>query len=400
MTATYRMATGGRINRSKPIVMRFNGQPLPAFEGDTAASALLANGIHMVARSFKYHRPRGMLSHGSDEPNALLDVDRGRNRRDPNNRATVVDAADGLALQSQNHWPSLTFDIGEVNNVLGSVFVAGFYYKTFMWPQAFWKTIYEPIIRRAAGLGAAPTVPDPDRYTQRHAHCEVLVVGAGPAGLAAALAASQQKSARVMLCDEQSEPGGSLLHDVTSLIDGSSAAQWTKQAVEELRSRPNVTLLTRTTAFGYFNHNHIALTERITDHLREPSPEHPRERLWQVRAGKVILATGAHERPLVFADNDRPGIMLAESLRCFVNRYAVRPGNQVAIATSGASAYKVALDLKAAGIDVTIVDVRAETDCGPELTDAIHVGIEVLPGHTVVGTKGRSRVSGLICCQA
>ncbi len=226
MTMSHRRPKGGRIDRSKPIVMRFNGRPLPAFKGDTAASALLANGIHMIGRSFKYHRPRGLLSHGSDEPNALLDVDRGDDRREPNNRATVVEAFDGLSLRSQNHWPSLGLDIGEINNVIGSVFVAGFYYKTFMWPPAFWKHIYEPVIRRAAGLGKAPAMPDPDRYAQRHAHCDVLVVGAGPAGLAAALAASENPKARVMVCDEQPEPGGTLLHDLTSAIDGVAAQTW------------------------------------------------------------------------------------------------------------------------------------------------------------------------------
>ncbi len=396
MTVSNRLLKGGRIDRSKPIVMRFNGRPLPAFEGDTAASALLANGIHMVGRSFKYHRPRGLMSHGSDEPNALLDVDRGNNRRDPNNRATVVEAFDGLSLSSQNHWPSLGLDVGEINNVLGSVFVAGFYYKTFMWPPAFWKHIYEPVIRRAAGLGKAPTVPDPERYAQRHAHCEVLVVGAGPAGLAAAAAASEDGKARIILCDEQSEPGGTLLHDLSSVIDGLPAQTWVDQTIAQLAARPNVTILSRTTAFGYFNHNHVALAERITDHIRQPLANLPRERMWQVRAGRVILTTGSHERPLVFADNDRPGIMLADSLRCFVNRYAVRPSRQAVIATTGASAYQAALDLKYASLDVTIVDLRPEADCGPEFMAAVHAGIEVLPGHTVIGSKGRSRVSGLI----
>ncbi len=268
MTTAFRLPKGGRIDRTKPIVVRFNGSEVPAFQGDTAASALLANGIHFVGRSFKYHRPRGIMSHGSEEPNALLDVDRGGNRREPNNRATVVEAFDGLALKSQNHWPSLTFDVGEINDRLGAIFVAGFYYKTFMWPPKFWTSVYEPIIRRAAGLGQAPTAPDPDRYAQRHAHAEVLVVGAGPAGIAAALVASEDPNKRVILCDEQAEPGGALLHDVTSEIDGVPTSAWVKAAIEKLDARENVTILPRTTAFGYFNHNHVALAESITDHLR------------------------------------------------------------------------------------------------------------------------------------
>ena len=202
--------------------MRFDGRPIEAYAGDTAASALLANGIHHVARSFKYHRPRGILSHGSEEPNALLTVDRGGGRIEPNSRATCIEAVDGLALASQNHWPSLGFDLGAVNGLLSPLFAAGFYYKTFMWPRAFWERLYEPAIRRMAGLGRAPAAPDPDRYQHRHAHCDVLVIGAGPAGLAAALAASES-GARVMLADEQAEMGGALLHDVTSTIDGKAA---------------------------------------------------------------------------------------------------------------------------------------------------------------------------------
>ena len=394
MSQPFRLAEGGRINRSKPIIMRFNGRALPAFEGDTAASALLANGIHFVGRSFKYHRPRGILAAGSEEPNALLDVDRGRGRREPNNRATVVEAFDGLAVKSQNHWPSLAADVGEVNNVLSPVFTAGFYYKTFMWPRTAWAKLYEPIIRRAAGLGEAPREPDPERYLQRHAHCEVLIIGAGPAGLAAALAASETDQ-RVVICDEQSEMGGALLHDVSSRIDGQAAQDWLTATLAELASRPNVRLLPRTTAFAYFNHNHIALAERLTDHQLHPEPGLARERLWQVRARRVVIATGAHERPLVFANNDRPGIMLAEALRTYVNRYAVAPGRNVIITTNGASAYQAALDLKAFGISVQVVDSRQEIETGFEVTAARAEGILVWSGYRPVAALGRARVKGL-----
>ncbi|OYX14718.1 MAG: sarcosine oxidase subunit alpha, partial [Rhizobiales bacterium 32-66-8] len=391
----YRLPTGGRIDRTRPLRLRFNGTALDAFAGDTLASALLANGVRLVGRSFKYHRPRGIMTHGSDEPNALFGVDRGPGRVDPNNRAGVVEAIDGLTFTSQNHWPSLTFDVGAVNDVLAPIFVSGFYYKTFMWPAAFWHKLYEPVIRAAAGLGVSPKGPDPDRYVHRNVHCEVLVVGSGPAGLAAALAASASGK-RVILADEQAELGGSLLHDRTSTIEGMPAQDWLAQSLAHLSTLDNVVLLPRTTAFGYYNHNHIALAERVSDHLASPAPGQPRERLWQVRAGEVVLATGAHERPLAFADNDRPGIMLGESVRVFINRYAVAPGRKLVFATTGASAYRAALDAKAAGLNVTLVDLRHAPDCGAELAAAQSAGITVLTGHTVVGSTGRKAVTGLI----
>ncbi|MBA9070431.1 sarcosine oxidase subunit alpha [Methylobacterium sp. RAS18] len=395
MAQPFRLSRGGRIDRTRPIAFEFNGKPVHGFAGDTVASALLANGIHLVGRSFKYHRPRGILSHGPDEPSALLSVDRGPGRIDPNNRASVVEARSGLRTTSQNHWPSLDFDVGAVNDLLSPVFVAGFYYKTFMWPRKFWDRVYEPFIRAAAGLGKAPTVADPDRYANRHAHCDVLIVGAGPAGLAAALAAARTGK-RVILADEGAEPGGTLLHDTTSQINGRPAADWLAETLAELDARENVILLPRTTAFGYYNHNHVAMTERVTDHLSSAAGQAPRERLWQVRAEQVVLAGGSHERPLVFADNDRPGILLAESVRVFLNRYGVAPGRKLVFATSGASAYQAALDARSAGLDVTLVDLRLEADCGPELARLRSAGVDVLTGHTVVGSKGRKRVTGLI----
>ncbi|BAF87168.1 sarcosine oxidase alpha subunit [Azorhizobium caulinodans ORS 571] len=393
MPQSHRLPRGGRIDRARPLTFSFNGTLIEGYAGDTVASALLANGVKLAGRSFKYHRPRGILTHGSDEPNALLSVSRGPGRVDPNNRATMVEAVPGLRTASQNHWPSLEHDIGAVNDLLSPVFVAGFYYKTFMWPRGFWDKFYEPVIRSAAGLGVAPTEADPDRYVHRHAHCDVLVAGAGPAGLAAARAAAET-GARVILADEQPELGGSLLHETTASIDGLPAARWLEEARAELASMPNVTLLPRTTVFGYYNHNHIVLTERVTDHLATPSADLPRERLWQVRAKEVVIATGAHERPLTFADNDRPGIMLAESVRVYINRYGVAPGRRIVFVTSGASAYRAAADAKAAGLDVTLVDVRPDSAIGAER--ALAAGLRYLTGHTVIGATGTKAVTGLI----
>jgi sarcosine oxidase subunit alpha len=299
-----------------------------------------------------------------------------------------------LTAESQNRWPSLTFDLGAVNEVISPFLSAGFYYKTFMWPRSAWKRVYEPLIRRAAGLGRAPRQPDADRYTQVYAHCDVLIVGAGPAGLAAALAAAETK-ARVILCDEQAEMGGSLLAELTAAVDGHSASDWLTATLAELRARPNVTLMPRTTAFGCYPHNFLGLAERVTDHLAEPDQKLPRERLWQIRAKEVVLATGAIERPLVFPDNDRPGIMMADAARTFANRYGARPGDRAVVFTASDSAYRAALDLHEAGVTVcAIADLRPQSDA-PIVKRAITAGIDVRPGTIVTGTRGRLRVTSV-----
>jgi sarcosine oxidase subunit alpha len=386
-----RTATGGRIDRSRPLRFTFDGRSYSGFAGDTLASGLLANGVHLVGRSFKYHRPRGILAAGSEEPNALVTVSRDAARYTPNLRATQVELYDGLVAASQNRWPSLRTDIGRVNDALSPFFPAGFYYKTFMWPRKAWKALYEPIIRRAAGLGEAPSRADPDRYAQRYAHCDVLVVGAGPAGIAAALAAADG-GARVMLCDEQAAFGGSLLGDVAARIDGGTADEWLQRCIAALQANPRVTLLARTTAFGYFPHNFLGLHERLTDHLAEPAAGQPRERLWQVRARAVVLATGAIERPLVFPGNDRPGILLAGAGQTYLNRYGVRVGERVVVVTAADAAYQAALDLRAAGAAVpAIADVRAAPGGAlPEM--ARRAGIPVIAASTVLGTHGDLRV--------
>ena len=387
-----RTASGGRIDRSRPLHFTFDGKSYQGFVGDTLASGLLANGVHLVGRSFKYHRPRGILAAGSEEPNALVTVRRDAARYTPNLRATQVELYDGLQASSQNRWPSLRHDVGRLNDVLSPFFPAGFYYKTFMWPRQAWKALYEPVIRRAAGLGDAPTAADPDRYVQRYAHCDVLIVGAGPAGIAAALAAAQS-GARVMVCDEQAEFGGSLLGDGAARIDGEPAAAWLDRALGTLRGHPRVALLARTTAFGYFPHNFVGLNERLTDHLERPDDRQPRERLWQVRARTVVLATGAIERPLVFPGNDRPGILLAGAGQTYLNRYGVRVGGRIVIVTATDCAYQAALDLSAAGVVIAaIADVRpAATGALPQA--ALRAGIDVLPAATVLGTEGGLRVS-------
>ena len=350
--------------------------------------------MHLVGRSFKYHRPRGILTAGAEEPSALVTVRRDAARSTPNLRATQVELYDGLCAESQNRWPSLGFDVGRLNDFLSPLFPAGFYYKTFMWPRSGWARLYEPLIRATTGLGRAPSLPDPDRYAQCYAHCDVLVVGAGPAGLAAALAAADA-GARVILCDEQAEPGGSLLTGSPARIDGVTAGAWLAAAVTVLARHPRVRLLARTTAFGYFPHNAVGLNERLTDHLAQPATGQARERLWQVRAREVVLATGAIEQPLVFPGNDRPGIMLAGAAQTYLNRYGVRAGSRAVVVTETDSGWRAALDLQSAGLQVAaIADLRASAD-GVLVKAARTAGIETWTGATVLGTRGNLRVSGV-----
>jgi sarcosine oxidase subunit alpha len=395
MSQAYRLPDGGRIDRSRTISFTFDGRPLRGHAGDTLASALLANGIHLMGRSFKYHRPRGVLSAGAEEPNALVRVDRGGGRVTPNLRATQVELYEGLVAESQNRWPSLALDVGEVNDLApAGLLSAGFYYKTFMAPRVAWAKFYEPLIRRSAGLGVAPDVADPDTYTQRYAFCDVLVVGGGAAGLAAALAASEA-GGRVILCDEQSDLGGGLLDETRTLIDGRPAAEWANVIVRTLAERSLVRVLQRTQAFGYYAQNFVALAERLTDHLLSPDEAMPRERLWKVRAKRVILATGAIEKPLVFPENDRPGILLASAATTYLNRYGVRLGNRAVVLAADESGYRAALDLHRAGIPVaTITDPRPKSE-GPAVAAAREAGLRIEQGATITATRGRLRVSGV-----
>jgi sarcosine oxidase subunit alpha len=392
MTGKFRTSRGGRVDRAKLIAFSFDGKPYQGLAGDTLATALLANGVHLMGRSFKYHRPRGPVSLGSDEPNALVTLDAGKGRVTPNFRATQIELYEGLKARSQNAWPSLERDAMAVNGRLSAFFPAGFYYKTFIQPAGAWEKVYEPAIRQAAGLGVAPKEPDPDHYAFEYRHCEVAVVGAGPAGLAAALSAAQS-GARVILFDEQAELGGSLLSETRATVDGKSAGEWVAEAVAELAASPRVTLLPRTQVFGYYAQNFLAAQQRLTDHLPNPDAKLPRERLWQVRAKKVVLATGAHERPLVFPDNDRPGIMLADSARALATRYGVRPGAKIVVATAHDGAYRAALDLAEAGCEIALIaDLRAEAN-GQLPQAARKAGLRVETHATILGSQGGLRVT-------
>jgi sarcosine oxidase subunit alpha len=369
MTGGSRTPTGGRIDRARALLFSFDGRRYTGCHGDTLASALLANGVHLVARSFKYHRPRGILSAGSEEPNALVTVDRGAGRMTPNLRATQLELYEGMQACSQNRFPSLAWDLGAVTNAIAPMLSVGFYYKTFKWPRALWRYMYEPAIRAFAGLGRVPPTPDADRYLHHYAHCDVLVIGGGPAGLAAALSASAG-SARIVLCDEQSELGGSLLAETEAHINGQPALVWLRDTLDTLKHRSDVTLLPRTTAFGWFSDNLIALAQRVTDHLYEPDPRLPRERLWHVWASSVVVATGALERPLVFPGNDRPGVMLADAARVYLRRYGVKVGTRAVIATADDSAYAAGIALQEAGVTIGVVaDSRIEASEVARATD-------------------------------
>ncbi len=360
MTQSFRTAQGGLIARNKPLSFRFDGKSYEGYEGDTLASALLANGVRLVGRSFKYHRPRGILTAGSEEPNALVELRSGA-RREPNTRATTAELFEGLEATSQNRWPSLDFDLLSVNQLLAPAFTAGFYYKTFMWPAALWEKLYEPLIRRAAGLGRAAEGEDPDHYEKAFAFCDLLVIGGGPAGLVAALTAGRA-GARVILCDEDFILGGRLLADREE-INGQPAALWLEATLSELASLTNVTLMPRTTVFGTYDHGIYGAVERVSDHLAEPPPFQPRQRAWRIVAKRSVLASGALERPIVFGGNDTPGVMLAGAVRTYVNRYGVLPGRKAVVFATSDDAWRTAQDLTAAGAEViAIVDPRPASE--------------------------------------
>ncbi|WP_225029980.1 sarcosine oxidase subunit alpha family protein [Xinfangfangia pollutisoli] len=375
---------GGLIDRSRVLNFTFNGRSYAGHPGDTLASALLANGVRLMGRSFKYHRPRGVVAAGSEEPNALVTLRDGA-RAEPNTRATGVELFEGLTARSQNHVGPLGFDMLAVNDLLSPFFAAGFYYKTFMWPRAFWEKLYEPAIRRAAGLGALSMQADPDAYEKGFLHCDLLVIGAGPAGLAAALTAARA-GARVILADEDFRLGGRLLAE-SHLLNEAPARQWVAGLEAEFASLPNLRVMRRTTVWGAFDHGVYGAVERVSDHLPTPG-EAPRQTLWRITAKRAVLAAGATERHIPFAMNDRPGIMLAGALRAYANRWAACPAKRVAIFTNNDDGHRTALDLAAKGVEIAgVIDPRPDAKpLGP---------YPVYAGSVVTDTRGRLGLSAI-----
>lgn len=396
MTQPNRLKTGGEVDRSRSINFTFDGNDYLGYVGDTLASALLANGVHLVGRSFKYHRPRGIMAAGVEEPNALVQIGEGASA-EPNIQATTVALYDGLVAKSQNRWPSLSFDIGALNDRLSRFFPTGFYYKTFMWPAGAWR-FYEYFVRKAAGLGMCPDQPDPDSYDERFAHFDVLVVGAGAAGLEAAVHAGRH-GARVCLIEQSDVLGGMLRHHPECAIDGLLPRDWIARARNELAALNNVTILNNTTATGNYGHNFLVAVQCLDGAAQpEPAPPLPRQRLWKIRSKQVILAAGAHERPLVFANNDRPGVMLSDALAAYIHRHGVLPGRRIIVFTNNDSAYRPALYAARAGATVRIIDVRESSDGYWPKTACTH-GIRIDYGKAVVHVDGKSKVKSATIMQ-
>ena len=388
MPENFRIEKGGLINRNKKISFKFNGKKYLGYEGDTIASALIANGVHLVGRSFKYHRPRGFFGAGVDEPYAIVQMNR-NNEVDPNVRATEQELFEGLEAKSVNCWPNVNFDIGAINNFLNKFFPAGFYYKTFMWPKSFWYNIYEPIIRKAAGFGSASIKHDKERYEHKYEYCDILITGSGPSGLASAYA-SAKNGAKVILAEDKPRFGGSLLtSDVT--IGNQSGKEWSEKIISELKSMPNVIVKNRSQVFGYYDHNMLVMSERVSDHLPKTENYTPKQRLWYIRAKEVVISSGSIERPLVFGNNDTPGVMLSSAAKEYLKVYGVLVGKKPIVFTNNDSGYETAIEFKKNGIDPIILDTRKNPN-SEIINEAKDLNIKIKNSHVVVSAKGYKKV--------
>ena len=351
MTQNYRLDNVGLINRDKKISFKFNGVTYFGYEGDTLASALLANGVHLIGRSFKYHRPRGFFGAGVDEPYAIVQLYR-NNETEPNVKATEQELFEGLEATSVNCWPSVNFDIGAINNLLKIFLPAGFYYKTFMWPKSFWYKVYEPFIRKAAGLGVASIEHDKERYEHKYEYCDLLIAGSGPSGLASAYAAAKN-GARVILAEDKPRFGGTLLTSEVN-IGNQTGKEWAENIISELKEMPNVIVKNRSQVFGYYDHNMLVMSEKLSDHLPKTKKYNPKQRLWYIRAKEVLISSGSIERPLVFGNNDTPGVMLSSAAKEYLKVYGVLVGKKPLIFTNNDSGYETAIEFKKNGIDPII----------------------------------------------
>ena len=388
MQQSYRLDKIGLINRDKKISFKFNGKKFFGYEGDTIASALIANGVHLIGRSFKYHRPRGFFGAGVDEPYAIVQLYR-NNETDPNVRATEQELFEGLEATSVNCWPSVNFDIGAINNFLNRFFPAGFYYKTFMWPKSFWYKVYEPFIRKAAGFGVASIKHDKERYEHKYEYCDLLVTGSGPSGLASAYAAAKN-GARVILAEDKPRFGGSLLISEAN-IGNQSGKEWADKIIAELKEMPNVILKNRAQVFGYYDHNMLVMSERINDHLPKSKKYSPKQRLWYIRAEEVVISSGSIERPIIFGNNDTPGVVLASAAREYLKVYGVLVGKKPLIFTNNDSAYETAIEFKKNGIWPIVLDTRSNPD-SEIINEAKSMGIDIKFSHVVIAAKGYKKV--------
>ena len=396
MSKELRVNNKNFVDQTNIISFKFNDQTLHGFKGDTLASALLANNIHLIGRSFKYHRPRGIMTCGSEEPNAIVQVGNDTSLTEPNTRATEIELYEGLEASSQNCWPSVNFDIGAINNLFSPLIPAAFYYKTFMWPVSFWEK-YEYFIRKSAGLGKSPTEPDKDIYDHRHMHCDVLVVGGGISGIIAAKTAAKNNLNTVLLDDKNNLGGTTLFQNNECFkINNFYSNEWLRKEIENLNSIKNLTVKTRTTLAAYHSYNYLLARENLTDHLSlNEKKDKIRQRLWKIRAKKVIIATGAMERPLIFNNNDRPGIILSSSIKKYLDYYGVKCGQKISLFTNNDTAYETAISLNESGVTVnSVIDIRNKSN-SLIVKQAEKLGIKIYWNHTVVNTNGYKRINSI-----